>query len=232
MNMILKTFEQTGIGKLRTVIIEGEPWFLGADVGACLGYANPRRAYLDHTEEKYRKALFYKDSPDSGLYKLWSEKGFREKIIISEAGLFQMIFESRTELAATFRDWVYEEVLPSIRKNGGYIAGQEDLDPSDRLKLNETIKALSADVSRLQKRRHEILAENRELKEKLYTLKKELKANKEDAELWLSMYESLEKDLDEIIRKTKPVPEKKEDVNPRPVVVTTVDGFIIPDFLR
>ena len=75
-----------------------------------------------------------------------------------------MIFESQTEAAATFRDWVYEEVLPSIRKNGGYIVGQEDLDPSDRLKLNETIKALSADVSRLQKRRHEILAENRELK--------------------------------------------------------------------
>ena len=75
-----------------------------------------------------------------------------------------MIFESQTEAAATFRDWVYEEVLPSIRKNGGYIAGQEDLDPSDRLKLNEKIKELSADVSRLQKRRHEILAENRELK--------------------------------------------------------------------
>ena len=41
-----------------------------------------------------------------------------------------MIFKSQTEAAATFRDWVYEEVLPSIRKNGGYIAGQEDLDPS------------------------------------------------------------------------------------------------------
>ena len=147
MNMILKTFEQTGIGKLRTVIIEGEPWFLGTDIGACLGYTNPRRAYLDHTEEKYRKALFYKGRPDSGLPELWSENDFREKIVISEAGMFQMIFESQTELAAAFRDWVYEEVLPSIRKNGGYIVGQEDLDPSDRLKLNETIKELSTDVS-------------------------------------------------------------------------------------
>ena len=51
--------------------------------------------------------------------------------------MFQMIFKSQTEAAATFRDWVYEEVLPSIRKNGGYIAGQEDLDSSDRLKPNE-----------------------------------------------------------------------------------------------
>ena len=58
-----------------------------------------------------------------------------------------MLFESQTEADATFRDWVYEEVLPSIRKNGGYIAGQEDLDPSDRLKLNEKIKELSTDVS-------------------------------------------------------------------------------------
>ena len=62
--MILKTFEQTGI-------VEGEPWFLGTDIGACLGYTNPRRTYLDHTEEKYRKALFYKDCNDSGLSKLW-----------------------------------------------------------------------------------------------------------------------------------------------------------------
>ena len=78
---------------------------------------------------------------------MWSENDFREKIVISEAGMFQMIFESRTELAAAFRDWVYEEVLPSIRKNGGYIAGQEDLDPSDRLKPNEKIKERSADFS-------------------------------------------------------------------------------------
>ncbi len=147
MNMIKKAFEQTGIGKLRTVIIEGEPWFLGLDVGACLGYAIPRKAYFDHTEEKYRKALYYKDSSDSELYKLWSEKGFREKIVISEASMFQMIFESQTVTAATFRDWVYEEVLPSIRKNGGYIVGQEDLDSSDRFKLNEKIKERSADVS-------------------------------------------------------------------------------------
>lgn len=69
--MILKTFEQTGIGKLRAVIIEGEPWFLGIDVGVCLGYTNPRRAYLDHTEEKYRKTLFYKGYTNSGLSKLW-----------------------------------------------------------------------------------------------------------------------------------------------------------------
>ena len=121
--MILKTFEQTGI-------VEGEPWFLGTDIGACLGYTNPRRAYLDHTEEKYRKALFYKGRPESGRPELWSENGFREKIIISEAGLFQRIFGSQTKAAVTFRRWLYEEVLPSIRKNGGYIAGQEDLDPS------------------------------------------------------------------------------------------------------
>ena len=139
--------KETNESRLRTVIIEGEPWFLGTDIGECLGYAIPRKAYLDHTEKKYRKALYYKDSSDSELYKLWSEKGFREKIVISEAGMFQMIFESQTEAAAAFRNWVYEEVLPSIRKNGGYIAGQEDLDSSDRLKPNEKIKERSSDFS-------------------------------------------------------------------------------------
>ena len=89
----------------------------------------------------------YKARPDSGRADLWGENDFMDKIVVSEAGMFQMIFESQTEAAATFRDWVYEEVLPSIRKNGGYIAGQEDLDPSDRLKPNEKIKERSADVS-------------------------------------------------------------------------------------
>ena len=70
MNMIIKTFEQTGIGRLRAVIVESEPWFLGTDIGVCLGYTNPRRAYLDHTEEKYRKALFYKGSTDLVLSEL------------------------------------------------------------------------------------------------------------------------------------------------------------------
>ncbi|MDY4126804.1 MAG: BRO family protein [Lachnospiraceae bacterium] len=94
MNMIKKAFEQTGIGKLRTVIIEGEPWFLGLDVGACLGYAIPRKAYFDHTEEKYRKALYYKDSSDLVLsellntsakkcYNILTKKDFlREKLIV------------------------------------------------------------------------------------------------------------------------------------------------------
>ena len=134
--------KETNESRLRTVIIKGEPWFLGTDIGTCLGYVNPRRAYLDHTEEKQRKALFYKGSTDLVLSELQSANDFKEKIVISEAGMYQIISESQTELIAAFRNWVYEEVLPSIRKNGGYIVGQEDLDPSDRLKLNETIKAL------------------------------------------------------------------------------------------
>ena len=89
----------------------------------------------------------YKGRPDSGRADLWGENDFMDKIVVSEANMFQMIFESQTEAAATFRDWVYEEVLPSIRKNGGYIAGQEDLDLSDRIKLNEKIKERSTDVS-------------------------------------------------------------------------------------
>ncbi len=89
----------------------------------------------------------YKAHPESGRADLWGENDFMDKIVVSEAGMFQIIFESQTEAAATFRDWVYEEVLPSIRKNGGYIVGQEDLDPSDRLKLNEKIKERSTDVS-------------------------------------------------------------------------------------
>ena len=150
MNMIKKAFEQTGIGRLRTVIIEGEPWFLGLDVGACLGYANPRKAYFDHTEKKYRKALKYKARSDSERADLWGENDFMDKIVISEAGMFQMIFESQTEAAATFRDWVYEEVLPSIRKNGGYIVGQEALDNICKQYIKDLGNQLKPEFIRLE----------------------------------------------------------------------------------
>ena len=131
-------------------IIEGQPWFLGTDIGECLGYANPRRAYLDHTEEKYRKALKYKGRPDSGRADLWGENDFMDKIVISEAGMFQMIFESQTEAAATFRDWVYEEVLPSIRKNGGYIVGQEALDNICKQYIKDLGNQLKPEFIRLE----------------------------------------------------------------------------------
>ena len=63
MNMILKSFEQTGIGRLRIIIIEDETWFLGTDIGACLGYANPRKAYFDYTEKSTAKPYFTRVVP-------------------------------------------------------------------------------------------------------------------------------------------------------------------------
>ena len=92
----------------------------------------------------------YKARSDSERADLWGENDFMDKIVISEAGMFQMIFESQTEAAATFRDWVYEEVLPSIRKNGGYIVGQEALDNICKQYIKDLGNQLKPEFIRLE----------------------------------------------------------------------------------
>jgi len=220
-DMLTQVFNATGIGDLRAVIIDGEPWFLGTDIGECLGYANPRRGYLDHTREKYRKPLKYKDSPESGRAVFWKENDFSDKVFVSEAGLYQMIFESENEAAIPFQDWIFEEVLPSIRRRGGYILNQESLSEGELEEIYSSIEELSAKVRFLQKRRHEILKVNRELSTKNAYFKKEIAAWKDYADTLIEMYEVLEKENRKLMRTYRePVmkaPEKRYS--------TTIDNF-------
>lgn len=107
-------------GNLRTLTIDGEPWFVGKDVAEALGYSNSSKAIITHVadEDKIIKML-----PNSQ-----NGKTIGKTYIINESGLYSLILSSKLESAKVFKHWVTSEVLPTIRKTGGYInQGQEDL---------------------------------------------------------------------------------------------------------
>lgn len=120
----LKIFENPAFGQVRIVEREGEPWFVGKDVAQVLGYANPSKAILDHVddEDKAFQMLEVADSQNGNLVKT---------AIITESGLYSLVLSSKLPTAKAFKRWITSEVIPSIRKNGGYIAGQAELSPEE-----------------------------------------------------------------------------------------------------
>lgn len=105
-------------GNLRTLTIDGEPWFVGKDVAEALGYARSTKAVQDHVSEEDKDVVPIQDSIGR----------MQETSIINESGLYSLILSSKLEKAKAFKHWVTAEVLPTIRKTGGYInQGQEDL---------------------------------------------------------------------------------------------------------
>ena len=140
----LQIFKNEQFGKLRTVEIDGEPWFVGKDVANALGYSNPRKAMIDHV-----------DSEDKGVTKRDTPGGNQEMTIINESGLYSLILSSKLPTAKQFKHWVTSEVIPSIRKNGGYIANQDQLTDAELLAkalivANRTIEERQARIESLE----------------------------------------------------------------------------------
>jgi len=114
----LQIFENEEFGQVRVIEKDGQPWFVAKDIAEMLGYGNPRQAIATHV-----------DFEDKGVTKLDTLGGNQEITIINESGLYSLILGSKLSSAKRFKHWVTSEVLPSIRKNGGYIANQENLTP-------------------------------------------------------------------------------------------------------
>lgn len=108
-------------GNLRTLTIDGEPWFVGKDVAEALGYFNTSKAIRDHVDKDDLKTLKYKAYNVLGKASLWSGNDYSDKSIINESGLYSLILSSKLEKAKPFKHWVTAEVLPTIRKTGSYI---------------------------------------------------------------------------------------------------------------
>ncbi len=117
---VFKNLVHPEFGELRTVEIDGEPWFVGKDVAAALGYANPTKAAR---EKVYQE--------DRGVSKIDTPSGTQQMTIINESGLYSLILSSKLPSAKEFKHWVTSEVLPSIRKNGAYIRNQENMTPAE-----------------------------------------------------------------------------------------------------
>lgn len=114
----LQIFNSAEFGEIRTVTVNGEPWFVGKDVAESLGYADSFGALKKHVSEEDKQNC-QNDSFETP----------RGMTVINESGLYALIFGSKLESAKRFKHWVTSEVLPSIRSNGGYIANQENLTP-------------------------------------------------------------------------------------------------------
>lgn len=102
-------FDNADFGEVRTVVIDGEPWFVEKDVAECLGYTNPSKALADHV-----------DDDDKLNNKTLSSLGQRGGWLINESGMYALIFGSKLEKAREFKRWVTSEVLPTLRKTGHY----------------------------------------------------------------------------------------------------------------
>lgn len=139
----LQIFNNPEFGSVRVITKDNEPWFVASDVAKALGY----RMASDMTRRI--------DEEDKGYTKVRTPGGEQEMSIINESGLYAGVFCSSLDSAKSFKHWVTSEVLPSIRKNGGYIAGQETLSDEELmakalLVANNKIKERDAIIERQQ----------------------------------------------------------------------------------
>ncbi len=107
-------FKHSEFGTIRTLEIEGEPWFIGKDVATVLGYSDTDQALRKHVDIEDKLTRRIDGEPDS-------KGGNPNMTIINESGLYSLIFSSKLPIAKEFKRWVTSEVLPSIRKHGGYM---------------------------------------------------------------------------------------------------------------
>lgn len=125
----LQIFKNEEFGEVRTVTIDNEPWFVGKDVALALGYKNTKDALISHVTEEDKRILQRSEiaTIENHLPKEVFPVNFvsgdipnRGLTIINESGLYALIFGSKLESAKRFKHWVTAEVLPAIRKTGGY----------------------------------------------------------------------------------------------------------------
>lgn len=110
----VQIFNNPEFGDVRVVMQDGEPWFVGKDVAKILGYANPNEALHYHVDNEDKLNSKTLSSFELNL-------GQRGGWLINESGLYSLILSSKLPSAKKFKRWVTSEVLPAIRKTGGYV---------------------------------------------------------------------------------------------------------------
>lgn len=130
----LEIFENPEFGSVRTIVISNEPWFVGKDVANILEYQNGSRDINRHVDyEDRQKAMVFDGNQD------------KETILINESGLYSLILSSKLPKAKQFKHWVTGEVLPTIRKHGGYLTQEKMeealLNPDVLIKLATQLKS-------------------------------------------------------------------------------------------
>ena len=143
----IKIWENPEFGELRIVNMNGEPWMVGKDVAQALGYSNPRKALADHVDQEDK-------IQGDGVTIRDSIGREQTATLINESGLYSLVLSSKLPGAKRFRRWVTGEVLPSIRKDGGYIKtapGMTDADIMAKaiLLAQKTIEGQKAQIAEM-----------------------------------------------------------------------------------
>lgn len=135
----LKIFENEEFGQVRTVMRDGEVWFIARDVAEALGYANASDAISKHV-----------DREDKGVAKCDTPGGTQELTVINESGLYSLILSSKLGSAKRFKRWVTSEVLPAIRKTGSYEMSRLSKEMRAILNCDERIVIIDDRVTNLE----------------------------------------------------------------------------------
>ncbi len=147
----LEIFKSNEFGEVRTIMLNDKPYFCASDVAKALGYSNPRKAILDHC-----KGVTKCDTPTSG--------GTQKINFIPEGDMYRLIAHSKLPSAERFESWIFDEVLPTIRRTGGYINNVDlmvntyfsDI-PDDQKVL---VKGLMTNITALQNKNSALNNEN------------------------------------------------------------------------
>lgn len=146
----LKIFENTQFGQIRVIERNGEPWFVGKDVAEILGYTDTYGALMKHVDEEDRQNC-QNDSFESP----------RGMTIINESGLYSLVLRSNLPTARQFKRWVTSEVLPAIRKTGGYIHAEPSMTPDEIMARAHVIAEDT--IRRLEQKNRELTVDNSRL---------------------------------------------------------------------
>ena len=144
----LKIFENSEFGKIQVIERNGEPWFIGKEIATVLGYKNASDALIKHVDDE-----------DKGVAKRDTLGGKQNIVIINESGLYSLVLSSKLEKAKAFKRWVTSEVIPAVRKHGGYLTNEkiEEVlnDPDTIIKLATTLKEERAKRNEAERRLEE-----------------------------------------------------------------------------
>lgn len=163
----IEIFRNEEFGEVRTRVINNVPMFVGKDVAMSLGYTNPMKAIRDHVDDE-----------DKGVNEMFTPGGNQQVTFINESGVYSLVFSSKLPDAKKFKHWVTSEVLPSIRKTGGYMVAKQDDTP-------ETIMARAVLIAQdaLKKIDKELAEANNQIarqQDRIGTLEGHLKYNIEE----------------------------------------------------
>lgn len=138
----LTVFENKDFGSIRTVQIDGQPYFVGKDIAEILGYSNTRKALIDHID---------KDDKKDGVTIRDAIGREQKSVCINESGLYSLILSSKLPSAKKFKHWVTSEVLPAVRQTGAYMTAETIekvlYNPDTIISIAQQLKALKLEVS-------------------------------------------------------------------------------------